>query len=105
MEIMVKELREYYDNIKHLNEYGFIKVKAGYLLSFLEDGPSVYLITHDARIFMRNKLRFFREEMHVLNRDGEVPKNYTELDEAPHRVLQKMKEIKLELAIALGLFS
>lgn len=104
MEIMVNELREYYDNIKHLNEDGFVKVKAGYLLSFLDDA-TVYLVTYDARLFMRNRLSFFREEMHVLNRDGEVPRNYVELDEAPCRVLEKMKEVKLELAIALGLFS
>ncbi|MFP3945798.1 MAG: hypothetical protein ACLFVI_02745 [Archaeoglobaceae archaeon] len=104
MERMVNELKEYYDNIKHLNEDGFIKVKAGYLVSFLTEGPSVYLITYDARIFKRFEERFFREELHVLDQDGEVPKNYVELDEAPHRVLEKMKEIKMELAIALGLF-
>lgn len=103
MGVIIDELKAYYDNMKHLNEEGFIKVRAGYLLSFLNYNPAVYLVTYDARVFMRFKYRVFREELHVLVQDGEVPKNYVELDKAPDRVLEKMKDLDLELAIALGL--
>ncbi len=103
MGIIINELRAYYDTIRRLNEEGFIKTEAGYLLSFLTDGIGVYLVTEDVRVFMRFKERIFREELHVLNRDGKIPKNYRELDKAPAEVLEKMKEIDFELAIALGL--
>ncbi|MFO7966225.1 MAG: hypothetical protein R6U44_01320 [Archaeoglobaceae archaeon] len=106
MGIVINELRAYYDSIRRLNEDGFIRTEAGYLLSFLTDSTGtagVYLVTDDVRVFMRFKERFFREELHVLNRDGKVPRNYRELDSAPTNVLEKMKEIDFELAVALGL--
>lgn len=107
MGVIINELRAYYDGIRRLNEDGFIRTKAGYLLSFLTDSTGtedgVYLVTDDVRVFVRFKERIFREEMHVLNRDGRVPRNYRELDKAPNNVLEKMKEIDYELAVALGL--
>lgn len=103
MGIIADELKAYYNYIEQLNVKGFIKVKTGYLLSFLNYSPAVYLVTYDARVFMRFKFRNFREELHVLIQDGEVPKNYMELDKAPDRVLEKMEGLNLEHAIALGL--
>lgn len=102
MGAIIKELRAYYDAVRQLNEKGFVELRAGYLLSFLSGGGSIYLVTGDARVFFRIRERNFREELHIL-REGLIPKNYVEQKRTPPKVLAKMKEINFELAVTLGL--